>query len=251
MDWFEVISENFIVAGGRPLENLARFAGRYRVVPTACRSRSAPSSRSIDDYLDALCGRSSIASTRRGSPIISAGVARPGLHLHDLLPLPYTREAVEHVVERVKRVQGRLERPFALENVSSYMTLSRELDDRVGLPRRDRGARRLRAPPRLQQRLRVGAKPRLRRRASTSTRMPADRVVQMHLAGHTDKGTLPPRHPLRSRVRRGVVALSSRHRALRRGLDAHRVGRRRSPTWEVLAAEAERARVVRAEVPRQ
>src|SRR4029079_3178783 len=53
---------------------------------------------------------------------LSWGRTPGGVHLHDLLPLPYTKEAIAHGVENVKRVQGTMERPFALENVSSYMT---------------------------------------------------------------------------------------------------------------------------------
>ena len=121
MDWFEVISENFLVAGGRPLDNLARLRDAYRVVPHGV-SLAIGSVEPLDvDYLARLRG----LVDRLDPPWVSDHLCwgrAPGLHLHDLLPLPYTSEAVALVVERVKRVQGTLERPFALENVSSYMT---------------------------------------------------------------------------------------------------------------------------------
>src|SRR5262245_5169948 len=121
MDWFEVISENFMVAGGRPLENLDRLASAYRVVPHGV-SLAIGSAEPLDD---AYLGRLRQLLDRLDPPWVSDHLCwarAPGVHLHDLLPLPYTRAVIEHVVERVKRVQGALERPFALENVSSYMT---------------------------------------------------------------------------------------------------------------------------------
>src|SRR5882762_6517505 len=121
VDWFEVISENFFCAGGPPIRNLERLLAGFRVVPHGV-SLSIGATRPLDfDYLTQL--KALVAKVRPpwASDHLCWGEV-PGANLHDLLPLPYTREAVEHVVERVRQVQDFLELPFALENVSSYMT---------------------------------------------------------------------------------------------------------------------------------
>ena len=71
-------------------------------------------------YLDALAALAA-RSSRPGSRIISAGAASAGHYAHDLLPLPYTEEALAHVVARVDAVQERLGRQILIENVSSYV----------------------------------------------------------------------------------------------------------------------------------
>ncbi|MGH9750111.1 MAG: MNIO family bufferin maturase [Candidatus Polarisedimenticolia bacterium] len=120
IDWFEAISENFMVAGGRPLEVLTRVRERYPVVLHGV-SLSIGSTDPLDeaylDRLDALVRRFEPAWVSDHLCWTSVG----GHHAHDLLPLPYTEEALAHVVARVGRVQDRLGRPIALENVSSYV----------------------------------------------------------------------------------------------------------------------------------
>ena len=78
-----------------------------------------------------------------------------GTYTHDLLPLPYTWEAVERTVERVRMVQDFLEIPVAVENVS-LRRVYRLRDDRVGVPDRSRGARRLRHSAGREQHLCLG-----------------------------------------------------------------------------------------------
>ena len=95
VDWFEIISENFMVDGGRPLAVLDQILEQYRVVQhgvsmyfgTADAAESRPS--------QASSRRSSSAPRRRGLPTISAGAASTARYTHDLLPMPYTLEAVE------------------------------------------------------------------------------------------------------------------------------------------------------------
>ena len=124
VDWFEVISENFMVEGGRPLDVLTRVRERYPVVLHGV-SLSIGSTDPLDEaYLDRLH-----ALARRFEPawvsdhLCWTGVG--GRNAHDLLPLPYTEQALDHVVRRVLRVQERLGRPIALENVSSYVAYRR------------------------------------------------------------------------------------------------------------------------------
>ena len=121
VDWFEALSENYMVPGGSPLYWLDRIRRDY---PMAMHGVSL-SIGSIDPlnlaYLDELK-----ALADRVQPMwISDHLCFTGLrgmNMHDLLPLPYTEEALDHVADRVMRVQDRLGRRLVLENVSSYVT---------------------------------------------------------------------------------------------------------------------------------
>jgi uncharacterized protein len=120
VDWFEAISENFMVDGGRPLDVLTRVRERYPIVLHGV-ALSIGSTDPLDEsYLDKLD-----ALARRFEPAwVSDHLCWTGVNghqAHDLLPLPYTEQALEHVAGRVHRVQERLGRPIALENVSSYV----------------------------------------------------------------------------------------------------------------------------------
>ncbi len=121
VDWFEIISENFMVAGGRPIANLERALADYRLVQHGV-SLSIGSASPLDwDHLKKL--KTLLAKVR--SPWVSDHLCWTGsdcLNLHDLLPLPYTEEVVRYVADRCRIVQDYLEAPFAIENVSSYMT---------------------------------------------------------------------------------------------------------------------------------
>ncbi len=121
IDFFEIISENFMVAGGRPLRNLDRALSRYPIVQHGV-SLGIGAVTPLDfDYLAKLK-----ALTRRtGTPWVTDHLCwtRAGGHdLHDLLPLPYTDEAVKHVAERARIVQDYLELRLGLENTSSYLS---------------------------------------------------------------------------------------------------------------------------------
>lgn len=123
VDWFEVISENYLVEGGKPLHFLDRIRAHYPVVMHGV-SLSIGSTDPLDyDYLAAL----KRLAARIEPQWISDHLCWTGLegrNLHDLLPLPYTEEAIAHVVERVARVQEYLGRRILLENVSSYVSYS-------------------------------------------------------------------------------------------------------------------------------
>ncbi len=121
VDWFEVISENFMIGGGRPVKNLERALADYRVVQHGV-SLSIGSTNPLDwDYLAKL----KALAKKTGSPWVSDHLCWAGsdcLNLHDLLPLPYTEEVVKYVAERARIVQDYLETRFVVENVSSYLT---------------------------------------------------------------------------------------------------------------------------------
>jgi uncharacterized protein (UPF0276 family) len=121
VDWFEILSENYMVPGGKPLHYLDRIRGRYPVVMHGV-SLSIGSSDPLDrDYLKSL----KALAARAEPQWISDHLCWTGAHgknLHDLLPLPYTEEAITHVADRVTQVQDYLGRRILLENVSSYLT---------------------------------------------------------------------------------------------------------------------------------
>lgn len=121
VDWFEILTENYLVPGGKPLHYLDRVRAHYPMMMHGV-SLSIGSSDPLNlDYLaevKALAKR--IQPAWVSDHLCWTGVG--GLNLHDLLPLPYTEEALGHVVDRVRRVQDFLDRQILLENVSSYLT---------------------------------------------------------------------------------------------------------------------------------
>jgi uncharacterized protein len=121
IDWFEVITENYLVPGGKPLDYLERIRRRFPLVMHGV-SLSIGSTDPID--LDYLAQVRTLA--KRIEPHwISDHLCWTGIegrNLHDLLPLPYTEEALASVVARVGQVQDALGRQILLENVSSYLT---------------------------------------------------------------------------------------------------------------------------------
>lgn len=120
VDWFEALTENYMIPGGRPLDYLTRIRERYPVV-----LHGVSLSIGSADPLDAPYLRDLKALAERIQPewisdhLCWTGVA--GKNLHDLLPLPYTEEALRHVAKRVRQVQDALGRRILLENVSSYV----------------------------------------------------------------------------------------------------------------------------------
>jgi uncharacterized protein (UPF0276 family) len=123
MDFFEVISENFMVEGGKPLYHLDRALETYRIVQHGVSLSIGAPTPPRREYLDAL----KRLVDRTKTPWLSDHFCwsdTPGVNLHDLLPLPYTDEAVALVVERAKRVQDHVGVRLALENTSSYLTYS-------------------------------------------------------------------------------------------------------------------------------
>jgi uncharacterized protein (UPF0276 family) len=245
MDWFEIISENYFAEGGIQRANLEALRDGYRVVPHGV-SLSIGGADPLDrDYLRRLRG----LVERLGAPWCSdhlcwTGVG--GVDTHDLLPMPLTRATLAHVVDRVKHVQSELGVPLALENASTYLEF-RESD----IPEPEFLAE-------LVDRADCGLLLDVNNvyvsaynhgfdaRAYVDT-IPADRVLQIHLAGHTDRGAyLLDTHS--DHVKAEVWDLY--RRALRRcGPTSTLVEWDESiPAWEVLVAEAAKAREVRAEV---
>jgi uncharacterized protein (UPF0276 family) len=187
VDWLEIMSENYLVPGGKPLRMLEAVRERYPVVMHGV-SMSIGSARGLDGAY--LCDLGRLAA--RVEPLwISDHLCWTGVdgqQLHDLLPLPYNEDALRVVVRNVRQAQDVLGRRIALENVSSYLeyrasrmteweflaAVAEEADclllldvNNVYVNSRNHGF----DPVRFLDAL------------------PVERVQQIHLAGHSDHGT--------------------------------------------------------------
>jgi uncharacterized protein (UPF0276 family) len=187
VDWFEIITENFIGTHGRPAWVLDQVAARHPVVMHGV-SLSIGSTDPLDfDYLRQL----KELALRIRAPWVSdhlcwTGVARR--NLHDLLPLPYTEECLRHVVRRVRAVQDFLERPLALENPSSYVEFASssmpEWEFLARVAEEADCALLLDVNNVYVSSFNHGFDP-----LEYVDAIPHERVVQYHLAGHTNHGT--------------------------------------------------------------
>jgi uncharacterized protein len=117
--WFEIISENYMVDGGRPLKVLDQILDQYRVVQHGVSMYFGSAQTLNRDHLKRIKDLTKRTKTPWLSDHLCWGSV-DGRYTHDLLPLPYTFEAVRVTAERVRQVQDFLEIPVAVENVSSY-----------------------------------------------------------------------------------------------------------------------------------
>lgn len=186
IDWFEIISENFMVDGGLPLDNLERILERYPVVQHGV-SMAIGSPEPLDwDYLARLKALAKKTRTPWLSDHLCWG-RLPGAHYHDLLPLPYTQEVIDYVAERARIVQDYLEIPFALENLSSYVAFK---DDEM--PEWEFYSAVVEKADILMMldvnNIYVSSRNHGFEPSQYYENVPLDRVVQIHLAGHSDHG---------------------------------------------------------------
>ncbi len=245
VDWFEIISENFMVDGGLPLDNLARMMERYRLAQHGV-SMGIGGRTPLDfEYLKKL----KALVKRTGTPWVSDHLCwsgHGGVNLHDLLPLPYCEEAVAHVAERARVVQDFLEVRFVLENVSSYLTFtSSTMTEWAFLTE-------------VTERADIGLLLDVNNIYVSAFNhgfdadayvdgVPHHRVVQMHLAGHTNRGKyIIDTHsdhvidPVWALYRRACEKCGPVSTLVEWDDDI--------PPFETLLAEAEKARVIRDEV---
>jgi uncharacterized protein (UPF0276 family) len=188
VDWFEVISENFMVAGGNPRRVLEAVRRDYPVVLHGV-SLSIASTDPLDEgYLDALAALARDVEPVWISDHLSWGTAH-GLNTHDLLPVPYTEEALAHVVRRVEAVQARLGRRILLENPSTYLRFRHadltEAEFLAELCRRADCGILLDVNNVFVSAHNHGFDP-----LAYLDALPVERVGQIHLAGHTEEGAL-------------------------------------------------------------
>jgi uncharacterized protein len=186
-DWFEVISENFMVRGGRPL---AVLEAARSIAPVVLHGVSL-SLGSVDplneDYLRDLGELAERVEPAWVSDHLSWS-SFGGHYAHDLLPLPFTEEALVHVSDRIARVQDALDRRILIENVSSYVafthsTLSEWEFLAAVAERADCGIL-------LDlNNVYVSARNHGFSPDEYLAGVPRERVGQFHLAGHSDRGT--------------------------------------------------------------
>jgi hypothetical protein len=248
IDFFEAISENYLVPGGRPLRVLGDVRARFPLV-----LHGVSLNVGSDDPLDTTYLAELAALARRfeaawiSDHLCWTGVA--GRNLHDLLPLPYTEAALAHVADRVRRAQDALGRRIALENVSSYFAYRAD-----AMPEWEFLAR-------LAERADCGILLDVNNVYVSAhnhgfdaerylAEIPAARVFQIHLAGHSAQGELlidTHDHPVRDEV------WSLYASALRRlgSVSTLIEWDDRIPALETLAAEAARAREGMARVARE
>jgi uncharacterized protein (UPF0276 family) len=228
-----------------PLHNLARAMDRFRLVPHGV-SLSIGGTDPLDkDYLTRL----KELVRRVEAPWVSDHLCwalAGGVHMHDLLPLPYNEPTVRWVAERVRAVQDALGVRFALENVSSYMTYAAsemtEWEFVTAVAEEADCALLLDVNNVFVSAYNHGFDP-----DAYVDGVPHDRVVQIHLAGHTHRGT----HILDTHddhVVDGVWELY--RRALRRTGPVSTLIEwdDNFPAFAVLVAEADKARAIRREV---
>ncbi len=186
VDWFEAVSENFMDSGGRPVRILEKVRERYPVVlhgTSLSISSKDPLEPGYLDRLKKLVER--IQPAMVSDHLCWTGVG--GQKLHDLLPVPYTEEALNWIAGRVRQVQDFLGRRILLENVSTYITyqhsemteweflseVSRRADCGILLDLNN---------------VYVNAFNHGFNALDYLNYLPAERIGQFHLAGHTDKG---------------------------------------------------------------
>ena len=186
VDWFEVISENYLVPGGKPLHYLERIRADYPMVMHGVSLSIGGTDPLNEPYLQQLK-----ALAERISPAWISDhlcwTGASGLNMHDLLPLPYTAATVEHVAQRTRQVQDFLGRRILLENVSSYLTYTRsemsEWEFLSAVAERADCLILLDINNIYVSAFNHGFDPR-----TYLEHIPVERVAQFHLAGHRDLG---------------------------------------------------------------
>lgn len=187
VDWFEIISENYMDSHGRPRYVLDQIAERYPIVMHGV-SLSIGSTDPLDfEYLAKLKKLASeVDAAWVSDHVCWTGVA--GLNAHDLLPIPYNEATLAHLVTRIRTVQDVLERPLVLENPSSYITFAdstmTEWDFITQMAEEADCGLLLDVNNIYVSSVNHDFDP-----AEYLRSIPTERVVQFHLAGHTNCGT--------------------------------------------------------------
>lgn len=187
VDWFEIISENFMDSGGRPRYVLDQLAERYPIVMHGVSlsiGSTDPLNRNYLQKLKTLADQ--VRAVWVSDHLCWTGVV--GLNAHDLLPIPLNEETLQHVVERIRIVQDFLQRPLILENPSSYVTFAASTMTEWEFLSR------------MAEQADCGLLLDVNNVYVSSVNhdfdpldyirsVPHERIVQFHLAGHTDRGT--------------------------------------------------------------
>lgn len=187
VDWLEVLSENYMVPGGKPLAMLDAIRCDHPVVMHGVSLSIGSTDPMPLDYL-----RDLKALAQRIEPAwISDHLCWTGVdrhNLHDLLPMPYTEAALQHLVPRIQQVQDVIGRRLLLENVSSYVVF--DADEMTEWDFIDQLAQRADCELLLDvNNVYVSSRNHGFDARTFIDAMPAARVRQIHLAGHEDHGT--------------------------------------------------------------
>jgi uncharacterized protein len=186
VDWFEILTENYLVTGGKPLYYLDRIREHYPLVMHGVSLSIGGSDPLNRAYLNQVKSLAARIEPHWISDHL-CWTAHDQINSHDLLPLPYTEEALWHVIERVRQVQEILGCRLLLENVSSYLsytlstmteweflsTIAHEADSHILLDINN---------------IYVSAYNHGYDPLEYLNHIPADRVMQLHLAGHRNHG---------------------------------------------------------------
>jgi uncharacterized protein (UPF0276 family) len=187
VDWFEIISENYMDTGGKPRRNLSRIAEHYPIVMHGVSLSIGTVDPLNSEYLQKLKRLiDEVNPAWVSDHLCWTGVAHK--NTHDLLPVPYTEEALKHIVQRIREVQDFLERPIALENPSTYLEFkSSSMPEAEFIARmaEESGCNLLLDVNNVYV---TCYNHRLDAKAYLDS-LPLDRVIQIHLSGHTNKGT--------------------------------------------------------------
>jgi len=186
VDWLEILSENYMIAGGKPLYYLDKICERYPVVMHGVSLSIGSADPLNQTYLHDLKKLAQRVKPKWISDHL-CWTGTNGINLHDLMPLPYTDEALQHLVERIKKVQDFLGQRILLENVSSYLTyqhstiseweflsaIAQQADCLILLDINN---------------IHVSAHNHGFNSLAYLAALPAERIQQIHLAGHLNKG---------------------------------------------------------------
>jgi uncharacterized protein (UPF0276 family) len=241
VDWFEIISENFMIPGGRPLDVVDRIRRHYPIAMHGVSLSIGSTDPLSNDYLHRLRDLA-----RRVEPAWISDhlcwTSVGGHNLHDLLPLPYTEEALVHVADRIGRVQDVLGRRILLENVSTYFEYQQS-----AMPEWEfLSAVAARADCGILldvNNIFVSAFNHGFVAVDYLNAVPVERVHQFHLAGHSDRGTFlhdTHDHPVADAVWELYAAALRRFGAVSTLIEWDD----RTPPFATLHAEATRARLI-------
>ena len=245
VDWVEVISENFMGVGGRPRRVLEQVREQVPVVLHGVNLSIGGSDPLREDYLRSLRQLADQVQPAWVSDHLCWGT-HGGHYAHELLPLPYTEETLAHVASRVAQVQEKLGRQILLENVTTYVQFQgsqlTEWEFLAELARRADCGILLDV-----NNIYVNARNHGFSPEAFIQAIPADRVGQIHLAGHTDKGAFildshvgPVPDPVWALYEHALRHVGKVSTLTEWDEDV--------PEWETLVAEPRRARELEARV---
>lgn len=187
VDWFEIISENFMDTDGKPKRNLARIKEHYPIVMHGVSMSIGSVDALNSEYLTKLKALIDwVQPAWVSDHLCWTGVAHK--NTHDLLPLPYTEESLKHIVQRICEVQDRLGRRIALENPSTYLEFQHSTIPEAEFIAAMAQAADCHLLLDVNNVYVTSYNHRLDAQQYLDA-LPLDRVIQVHLSGHRNKGS--------------------------------------------------------------